>query len=131
MPDSVADPEFLRRVSQPKHGDVNLLFGQFFPENCMKLKLIGPKNWEASLAPPLDPPLRLHQKVSNLTFFFFEGDYDHIGVWVFVNLLDVSTARPLLTFKVQFQHIIAYAPAYARYPHHRFDNEWRNLQFAA
>ena len=39
---------------QPK-GGANLLFGQFFPENCMKIKEIGPRG-EARSSPP-DPPM--------------------------------------------------------------------------
>ena len=45
----------------PEEGSPNsrwgchLLFGQKFPENCMKMKEFGPRG--ASLAPPLDPPM--------------------------------------------------------------------------
>ena len=38
-------------------GGANLLFGQIFPENCMKMKEIGPRGGRVSLAPPLDPPM--------------------------------------------------------------------------
>ena len=34
-------------------GDKNLLFGQIFPKNCMKMKEFGPRGGRASLAPPL------------------------------------------------------------------------------
>ena len=45
----VTDPGFPGRA-----GGDSLLFGQNFPENCMKMKEIWPKG--ASLA-PLDPPM--------------------------------------------------------------------------
>ena len=34
-----------------------LLFGNYIVENCITLTEIGPKGSEASLAPPLDPPM--------------------------------------------------------------------------
>ena len=47
---AVADPEFTRRWWH------QLLFGQFLPKNCVKMKEIGPGS--ASLASPkLDPPM--------------------------------------------------------------------------
>ena len=46
------------RGANPKGGDANLLFGQIFPEKCMKMKAIGPtggpRPWR-----PIDPPLIL------------------------------------------------------------------------
>ena len=55
---SVADPEFARQgVPTPKVGVENLLFGQIFPENCMKMKEIGPRERARPWCPPpLDPP---------------------------------------------------------------------------
>ena len=56
----VADPGFPKGGgANPQGGDVNLLFGQKFPENCMKMKEFGPGG-EASLTPPLDPPMNSH-----------------------------------------------------------------------
>ena len=41
---TVADPGFSRgEGANPKSGCKNLLFGQIFPENCMKMKEIGPR----------------------------------------------------------------------------------------
>ena len=56
---AVADPEFPRGGgANPQGGGANLLFGQKFPKNCMKMKEFGPRGgWGASLAPPLDPPM--------------------------------------------------------------------------
>ena len=45
----VADHGFPRRSA-------NILFGNFFGRNCMKMKEIGPKG-DASVAPPKGPPL--------------------------------------------------------------------------
>ena len=42
----------------PKVGGARLLFGKMFPQNCMKMKEIGPRG-RASLAPPLDPPMHM------------------------------------------------------------------------
>ena len=58
---AVADPEFPRRGgggdANPKGGGKDLLFGRFFPENCMKIL----KNWTQMGArvpgAPLDTPL--------------------------------------------------------------------------
>ena len=38
QPTAVADPGFPRRGGANPKGGANLLFGQFFPENCMKMK---------------------------------------------------------------------------------------------
>ena len=38
-------------------GGANLLFGQFFPENSIKIKEYGCRGGHTSLAPPLDPPM--------------------------------------------------------------------------
>ena len=47
-PISVADPGFLRGGgTNPKVGGANLLFGQFFPENCMKMKKFWARGWGA------------------------------------------------------------------------------------
>ena len=60
---SVADPGFPRGGgANPEGGGANLIFGQKFPENCMKMKEFGPRGGKrASLAPPppLDPPTYL------------------------------------------------------------------------
>ena len=39
---TVADPGFPQGGANPKGGCEKLLFGQFFPKNCMKLKEFGP-----------------------------------------------------------------------------------------
>ena len=54
---TVADPGFLRGGgANSQGGREKLLFGQFFPEKCMKIKEIGPRGtgrpWR-----PLDPPM--------------------------------------------------------------------------
>ena len=55
---AVADPGFPRWGGGNFHGeDDNLLLGQGFPKNCMKLTEFGPSRGRASLALPLDPPL--------------------------------------------------------------------------
>ena len=38
--------------AKPHGGGANLLFGQKFPENCMKMKEFGPTGGHASLAHP-------------------------------------------------------------------------------
>ena len=56
----VADPGFLRGgAAYLQGGGANLLFGQKFSENCMKIKECRPGGGgRASLAPrPLDPPM--------------------------------------------------------------------------
>ena len=51
---AVADPGFPRAGgANPQGGAANLLFGQNFPENCLKMKEFGPRG--ASLPPPLKP----------------------------------------------------------------------------
>ena len=41
---TVADPEFPRGGdTNSQSGGANLLFGQKFPENCMKMKEFGPR----------------------------------------------------------------------------------------
>ena len=51
---SVADPGFPRGWgTNPQGGGANLLFGQKFPENCMKMKEFVPGG-----ARPWGPPLR-------------------------------------------------------------------------
>ena len=53
----MTDPGFPRGGgANPLSGGANLLFGQKFPKNCMKMKEFGPGG-HASLAPPLDPPM--------------------------------------------------------------------------
>ena len=53
---SVVDPEFPRQGgANPKGGGKNLLFGHFFPENCMKMKEIRPGGGARI---PGAPPLR-------------------------------------------------------------------------
>ena len=51
----VADPGFPREGGDnPQGGGAYLIFGQKFPENCMKMKEFGPRvGGGASLAPPL------------------------------------------------------------------------------
>ena len=41
----MTDPEFPRGAPTPKvgRGQANLLFGEIFPENAMKMKKIGPE----------------------------------------------------------------------------------------
>ena len=60
----VADPGFLTRETNPQGGDANLLFGQNVPENCMKMKEIGPGE-EHVPGVPLDPPLCVHLVLNN------------------------------------------------------------------
>ena len=57
---AVADLGFPRGGgANPQGGGANLLFGQKFPENCMKMNKFGPRGgggmhpWH----PPLDPPM--------------------------------------------------------------------------
>ena len=38
-------------------GGTKLLFGQFFPKNCIKMKEFGPRGGGASLVYPFDPPM--------------------------------------------------------------------------
>ena len=55
---SVADPGFSRGGCA--NSQKELLFFNFFAENCMKLKEFGPQGWRASLAPsPFDPPMKM------------------------------------------------------------------------
>ena len=51
----MADPGFPRRGGANfQGGGKNLLFGQIFPKNCMKMKEFGPRRGgHASLVPPL------------------------------------------------------------------------------
>ena len=60
-PYSVADPGFPRRGggANPEGGGANLLFGQCFPKNSMKMKEIGPGGGRTSLARYLDPSMAL------------------------------------------------------------------------
>ena len=52
----VADPEFTRGgVANPQRGGANLLFGQKFPRNCMKMKKFGPRGGDARPWRPLPP----------------------------------------------------------------------------
>ena len=47
-------------VDNPKVGGSNLLIGQYFPENCMKFKVIGQRvagGAEIPVTSPLDPPM--------------------------------------------------------------------------
>ena len=41
----------------PQAGDANLLFGQIFPENCIKIKEIGPRGEPRVPGAPSDPPM--------------------------------------------------------------------------
>ena len=52
----MADQEFSDGDANPKGGGASLIFGQIYPENCMKMKEIEPGGG-ASMAPPLDPPM--------------------------------------------------------------------------
>ena len=52
----------------PKVWGANLIFGQKFPENCMKMKEFGPGG-RVSLASPLDPPMTGNFKVGHLDSF--------------------------------------------------------------
>ena len=52
----MADPGFLKGANS-KSGCEKLLFGQCFPENCMKMKEIGPRGGARPWCPPLDPPM--------------------------------------------------------------------------
>ena len=63
----MGDPGFLRRGGG-RSGGANLQGGaatyflaKFFPENYMNMKEFGP---EASLAPPLDPPMKVAVQIS-------------------------------------------------------------------
>ena len=38
---------------------------QFFAKNCMKMKEFGPPGGRASLAPPLDPPMAMQQRIQD------------------------------------------------------------------
>ena len=52
---TVADPEFPRQGdANLKRGSENILFGQFFPERCMKMREIGPTGGVPGA--PLDLP---------------------------------------------------------------------------
>ena len=53
-PPTVVDTGFQRRGRQPPRWGANLLFGQIFPENCMKIKEFGP----GGRVPGAPPPLR-------------------------------------------------------------------------
>ena len=54
---AVADPGFLRGLgAHPQGGGANLLFGQKFSENCMKIKEFVPRGG-APGTPLLDPPM--------------------------------------------------------------------------
>ena len=52
------------RIYQRSRG-ANLLFNQFFSENCIKMKGSGPRGGHASLMSPLDPPM-LIQGISQI-----------------------------------------------------------------
>ena len=56
---TVADPGFPRGGdTNLQSGGANLLFGQKFLENCVKMKEFGPRGGHASLVPPpLDPSM--------------------------------------------------------------------------
>ena len=56
-PESVADPGFSPGGGAPT--PKSAIIFQFFAENCMKMKEFGPPGGRASLAPPLDPPMRM------------------------------------------------------------------------
>ena len=62
----MADPGFPRGGdANPQGGGANLLFSPKFPENCMKMKEFRPRGGgRASLATPLDPPMRSHERKS-------------------------------------------------------------------
>ena len=64
---AVADPGFSSGgggAPTPKMG----LFFQLFAENCMKMKEFGPPGGGASLAPPLDPPMKWKHHFIELSF---------------------------------------------------------------
>ena len=48
--------DFPEEGRQPQSGGTNLLFGQKFPENCMKMKEFGPRG--GARVPGTPPPLR-------------------------------------------------------------------------
>ena len=48
---AVTDPGFPRGSINPKGWGANLVFGQLFPENCRKMKEIGPRGARAPSAP--------------------------------------------------------------------------------
>ena len=52
--------------TNPQGGGANLLFGQIFLENCMKMKEVA-SGGRASLAPPLDPPRDVYHQGFSLT----------------------------------------------------------------
>ena len=53
MHSAVVDPEFPRGGgANPQNGGANLLIGQIFSQNCMKMKEFGPRRGRVSLAPP-------------------------------------------------------------------------------
>ena len=56
---AVADPGFPRRGGANfQSGGANLLFGQIFTQNCMKMKEFGPRGGGARpWRHPLDPPM--------------------------------------------------------------------------
>ena len=43
-------------VTNLRYGDKNLLFGNIFTENCMKMKENGPRGG-AAITSPLNPPM--------------------------------------------------------------------------
>ena len=47
---------FPRGAPTPK----SAIIFQIFAENCMKMKVFGPQRGAASLAPPLDQPLKMN-----------------------------------------------------------------------
>ena len=54
----VADPGFPRGGgANSQSGGANLLFGQHFPENCMKMKEFGPTGGARVPGAPLDTPM--------------------------------------------------------------------------
>ena len=56
---SVADPGFPRGGGANSPGGRQHTILPNFPKNCIKLKEFGPPGGRVSLAPPLDPPLKV------------------------------------------------------------------------
>ena len=102
---AVADLGFPRRGRQPQSPH-HLLFGQFFPENCMKMKEIGPagRGGEgASLAPLWSANAMNVMRIFVLFWFFFWSLFFFVFVWC----ASLPTSLVLMYWAVTFcgQHI--------------------------
>ena len=66
-----------------QRGGANLLFGQFFPENHMKIKEIRPRGGGTCPWRPLDPPIKsfdLIPGVQNVSIQYFAGAMQRTGL---------------------------------------------------